>query len=83
MKLLTIFLIVAVAAIVASAAQATTRLPNNPQTRALMAYGDGLNRIYHLGKYSSTASVDTQNRAIHLRSIALNRRYHLGAFAPK
>ncbi|HTZ06616.1 MAG TPA: hypothetical protein VMB53_12830 [Gaiellaceae bacterium] len=82
MKLLTLFLIVAVAAIVASASQAT-RLPNNPQTRALMIDGDGLNKIYHLGTYSSSASVDAQNRAIRLRSIALNRTYHLGAFASK
>ena len=81
MKLVTFLLIVAVAAALASASQAMTR-PGNPQVRALMIHGEGLNKIYHLGRYSS-ASADAQNRAIHLRSVALNRQYHLGAFAPK
>ena len=79
MKLFTMFLIVAVAAMLASAAQASSK-PVSPHIRALMIRGDALNKKYGLGKYGSASFVSAQNRAIHLRSLALNRQYGLGTF---
>jgi len=81
-KLSTILIIGVIAAILAAASQAATYGGGDPHP-ALTIRSEALNRIYHLGNFSSAASVDAQNRAIHLRSVALNRMYHLGTFAPK
>jgi hypothetical protein len=79
-KLSTILIIGAIAAILVSAAQASHFGGGNAR-RALMIRSEALNRQYHLGTYSPSAFANAQNRAIRLRSIALNRQYHLGAFA--
>ena len=50
--------------------------------RALMFRSDGLNKQYHLGKYSrvpQTMTVD-EYRALTLRSEGINKKYHLASW---
>lgn len=49
---------------------------------AMTIRGDGLNRLYHLGKYSTSRSNADATRALTLRGEALNRTYGLGSYAP-
>jgi hypothetical protein len=87
--------ITAAAAMLALAGSAVAQTGQQPQSVSAqqsagdMARGDALNKLYHLGKYSSAAlagpkpaALTTQQWQAELaRGDALNERYGLGAFA--
>jgi hypothetical protein len=68
----------------AYAAGGRTAQTSSAAIRAAEIRGDGLNRLYHLGRYASdsTGLSSAEARAMRLRGEALNKRYHLGAYAP-
>ncbi|HEX3224527.1 MAG TPA: hypothetical protein VHQ89_00380 [Gaiellaceae bacterium] len=67
----------------AYAAGGKTEQTDSAAIRAAEIRGDGLNRLYHLGRYASdsTGLNSAEARATRLRGEALNKRYHLGAYA--
>ncbi|HEY2373865.1 MAG TPA: hypothetical protein VGH82_15180 [Gaiellaceae bacterium] len=69
----------------AFAAGGRTAQTSSATIRAAEIRGDGLNRLYHLGRYASDAMglSSAEARAMRLRGDALNKRYHLGAYAPR
>jgi hypothetical protein len=87
--------IAAAAAMLALAGSAVAQSGQQPQSvsaqqsAALMARGDALNKLYHLGKYSPAAlagpkpvALTTEQWQAELaRGDALNERYSLGAYA--
>ena len=86
-RISTLAAMIGVAVALAAPIQASSSKPagmSKAEYRALMLRSDGLNRIYHLGKYSRVPAGMTaaEYRALMLRSKALNEKYHLGAFAP-
>jgi hypothetical protein len=73
----------AAALVCSSAAVAARPLPADQKAaaiRALIARGDALNRLHHLGAYARPPAQEI--RALRLRGRALNRIYGLGAYAP-
>jgi hypothetical protein len=76
-------LAVAAAALAFSSAALATPLPADQKAaaiQALVARGDALNRLHHLGVYARPPAQEL--RALRLRGQALNRIYGLGAYAP-
>jgi hypothetical protein len=69
----------------AYAAGGRTEQTGSAAVRAAEIRGDGLNRLYHLGRYASdsTGLSSAEARAMRRKGEALNKRYHLGAYAPR
>ena len=80
MHVLAVALLTALLAVPLASAANRPQSPNRAEINALMARGDGLNRIYHLGRYA-TGPTKQELRALNLRGDALNRIYHLGPYA--
>ena len=75
-------LAVAAAALACSSVASATPLPADQKAaaiQALIARGDALNRLHHLGAYARPSAQEL--RALRLRGQALNRIYGLGAYA--